>query len=138
MHQQVRTSIRKSLADGFREQLDEESLIDILTLLKVKNLRSAGRMHVEGGDEFVFSVRHRKGDNKPDEDARNLLQSSDYEARVCEVRNFLLDDREGALLERIEQVEAEMGEPVIEVHVLTSEPNRKVPVQLVTQSMLDQ
>lgn len=132
MHQQVRCSIRTSLRDGTRDMADEESLREILDLLKVKNLRSAARIQRDGNDEFVFSVHHRKDDDKPDEEARDLLLSANYEARICKPSHFLVTDKEGALLEYIDEVESKSGERVIEVHILSSEPNRKVPVQLVT------
>lgn len=137
MHQQVRVLIRKAMTDGLGAKHDEESLVEILTLLKGKNLRSAGRIDPTGGGEFVFSVHHAKGDDTADEEARDILRDMDYQADVYQVRPFVLDDREGTLLECIERIEAELQEPVIEVHVLTAEKNRKVPVQLVTRSMLD-
>ena len=63
MHQQVRCLIRSALGDSARATLDEESLVNILTLLQGTNLRSAGRVHGDGGGEFVFSVRHRPHDD---------------------------------------------------------------------------
>jgi hypothetical protein len=139
MHQQVRCSIRKASTDAGFRALEEESLVDILTLLKGKNLRSAGRMRPggEGGGEFVFSVHHDEGDDTADEEARDILRGADYEADVFKVRHFVLNHREGALLDCIERLEAEMQEPVIEVHVLAAERKGKVPVQLVTRSMLN-
>ena len=131
MHQQVRCLIRSALGDSARATLDEESLVNILTLLQGTNLRSAGRVH------GVFSVRHRPHDDAPDQDACKILTDDDYEARVLPVESFDLDDREGALLAFIQRVEAKMGEPVIEVHLGSAERNGKVPVQLVTQSMLN-
>ena len=137
MHQQVRMSIPKSLDDGSRARLDEKSLVEILTLLKAKNLRSASRIRADDRDEFVFSVHHRPGDDLPDQQACDILTDANYEAGVVQVRNFLVDDHEGSLLARVKEVEDEEGEPVIEVHILSSEPNRKVPVQLVTRRMLN-
>ena len=137
MHQQVRCLIRSARGNSARATLDEESLVNILTLLQGTNLRSAGRVHGDGGGEFVFSVRHRPHDDAPDQDACKILTDEDYEARVLPVESFDLDDREGALLAFIQRVEAKMGEPVIEVHLGSAERNGKVPVQLVTQSMLN-
>jgi hypothetical protein len=137
MHQQVRTSIRKTRSDGARGGLDEGDLVEILRLLKVKNLRSAGRVRLDDSDEFVFSVRHRKGDDTQDQHACKILTDEGYDARVCEVRHLLLDDEEGALLAFVEQVENDEEEPAIEVHILTSEPNKMVPVQVVTRSMVE-
>ena len=56
---------------------------------------------------------------------------------MFKVRDFILDHRGGTLLERIEAVEAEMSEPVIEMYVGAAERNGKIPVQLVTRSMLN-
>jgi len=140
MHQQVRCLIRKAAQDdAARAVLDEESLVEILTLLSGTQLRSAGRVHADGdgGGEFVFSVQHAKGDDAADQKARDLLRGEDYEAEVYKVKSFDLNHKEGALLESIRIVEAEMGEPVIEVYVAAAEPNRKIPVQLVTRSMLE-
>ena len=69
MQQQVRTSIKRRRSDGSREALDEESLVDILTLLSGKNLRSAGRMHIGADGEFVFSIQHAEGDDTADREA---------------------------------------------------------------------
>jgi hypothetical protein len=137
MHQQVRCLIRSSQDDSARGALDEESLVKILSLLKGMNLRSAGRVHGDGGGEFVFSVRHRPHDDTPDQQACDILTGNDYEARVLPVESFDLDDKEGALLAFIQSVEGKKGEPVIEVHIGSAERNGKVPVQLVTQSMLN-
>ena len=138
MHQQVRCSIRRADSDAAFGRLDEESLVDILTLLQGKNLRSAGRQHPDdgGGGEFVFSVHHRPHDDAPDEEARDILRGAGYEAEVYKVKSLDLNDKEGALLAFIQSVEAESGEHVIEVYVASAEPNRKVPVQVVTRSML--
>ena len=137
MHQQVRCSIRKASGITAHEMAGEESLVEILTLLRRTNLRSAGRVRGDRGEEFVFSVRHRPGDNQPDEAARDILTGKGYEAEVYEVKTVDLDDREGALLAFIKSVEADTDESVIEVHIGSAEPNRKVPVQLVTPSMLN-
>ena len=82
-------------------------------------------------------MHHDDGDDTADEKARNILNGEGYEAEVFQVRYCVLEDREGALLECIESTAAEMKEPVIEVHVLTAEPDRRVPVQIVTRSMLN-
>jgi hypothetical protein len=139
MHQQVRCSIQRTRGDVARGTLDEESLVDILTLLKGKNLRSAGRIHPGGdrGGEFVFSVDHREGDDTADQEARDILIGEGFAAEVYPVEHFVLKHEEGALLECIKRVEAKMNEPVIEVYVLAAERNGKVPVQLVTRSMLN-
>ena len=98
-------------------RLTRRASSNILTLLQGTNLRSAGRVHGDGGGEFVFSVRHRPHDDAPDQDACDILTDEDYEARVYQVESFDLDDQEGALLAFIQRVEAKMGEPVIEVHI---------------------
>jgi hypothetical protein len=138
MHQQVRTSIKNSRSDVSGVMPDEGSLVDVLTLLQGKNLRSAGRLNRGGGggEEFVFSIQHDDGDDTADTDAREILKAEKYKADVYKVRSFVLDHREGALLECIKGLEAELDEPVIEVYVLAAEPNGQVPVQLVTPSML--
>ena len=137
MHQQVRTSIRDSGGDAARGTLDEESLVRILKLLKPKNLRSAGRVQGESGGQFVFSIDHADGDNAADREARDILRGDGYEADAFEVRSFVLKHQKGALLACIESLEEELGEPVIEVYVLAADGNAKVPVQLVTRSMLE-
>jgi hypothetical protein len=138
MHQQVRCSIRNAGGDAERGALDEGSLVDILTLLRGMNLRSAGRLHPDGGGgEFVFSIQHAEGDDHADEEARDILKGNDFEAEVYKVRSVILNHREGALLASIKRLEAELNEPVIEVYVLAAEPNGKIPVQLVTRSMLN-
>jgi hypothetical protein len=141
MHQQVRTSIKQASSDGSggalgAGSLAEGSLVEVLTLLQGKNLQSAGRANRGGGGEFVFSIQHDDGDDTADTDAREILKAEKYKADVYAVRPFLLDHREGALLECIQSLEAELGEPVIEVYVLAADPNGQVPVQLVTASML--
>jgi hypothetical protein len=135
MHQQVRCLIRSTSGDTARATLDEESLVEILTLLSGTQLRSAGRVHADGGGEFVFSVDHRPGDDGADNDARDILQ--DYGAKVYKVEHVILDHREGALLRAITELEAARNEPVIEVYVAAAERNGKIPVQLVTRSMLE-
>ena len=137
MHQQVRCLIKQAPGDAARGALDEESLVKILALLQGTNLRSAGRVHGEGGGEFVFSVRHRPHDDKPDNDACKILTDENYEARVIPVESFDLEDKEGALLAFIETVEGKTGERVIEVHIGSAHQNRTVPVQLVTPKMLN-
>ena len=138
MHQQVRTLIRATQSDGTRGAVVEKSLVDILTLLSGTNLRSAGRTRLDEGDEeFVFSVDHAEGDDTADKKALDLLRDKNYEARLVRVRNFVLNHREGSLLECIKGLEAEMNEPVIEVYVGAAERNNKIPVQLVTRSMLN-
>jgi hypothetical protein len=137
MHQSVRVLIKATESDGFRGALVEQSLVDILTLLSGTNLRSAGRTRLDNGDEeFVFSVQHTGSDNTPDEKALDLLRANNYEAELVQVRSFVLDHREGSLLECIKDLEAELNEPVIEVYVGAAERNNRIPVQLVTRSML--
>jgi hypothetical protein len=135
MHQQVRCLIRSSQDDSTRGALDEESLVKILSLLKDTNLQSAGRVHGDDGGEFVFSVQHDKDDDVPDQDARDILK--DYGAEVYAVEHVELAHHGGTLLAAINDVEAKWGEPVIEVYVGAAERNGKIPVQLVTRSMLN-
>ena len=138
MHQQVRCLIRNAgRTMPTCGVLDEESLVEILTLLQGTNLRSAGRVHGDGGGggEFVFSVQHDKDDDVPDQDARDILK--DYGAKVYKVEHVILDHHEGALLRAIKELEAARNEPVIEVYVAAAERNGKIPVQLVTRSMLE-
>ena len=73
MHQQVRCVIKQQ-SDGTRGELEEASLVEILKLLSGTNLRSAGRVHADGGGEFVFSVQHDKDDD--DIPTRRLATSS--------------------------------------------------------------
>ena len=138
MHQQVRCSIRRADSDADFGRLDEESLADILTLLQATNLRSAGRLRPDdGGEKFVFSVDHRPGDDTADQKARDILIGAGFEANVFQVEHFDLAHHGGTLLEAINEIEAKWSEPVIEVHVGAAERNGKVPVQLVTRSMLN-
>jgi hypothetical protein len=138
MHQQVRLSIRTTQSDAFRGMTAAESLVNILTLLSGKNLRSAARTHSDdGGEEFVFSVQHVEGDDTADEEARDILRGEGFEAEVFKVRDFVLNHREGSLLACIKGLEAELQEPVIEVYIGAAERNNKIPVQLVTRSMLN-
>jgi len=137
MHQQVRCLITQQ-SDGTRGKLEEASLVEILKLLSGTNLRSAGRVHSDGGEEFVFSVQHDKDDDDiPDQKARDILKKAHYEAELYAVEHVILDHHEGALLRAIEELEADRGEPVIEVYVAAAERNGKIPVQLVTRSMLN-
>lgn len=137
MHQQVRTSIRRARSDGTTGRVEEESLVEILTLLKGTNLRSAGRVKLDdGGEQFVFSVQHGDGDDTADEDACDILNGANFEAEVVKVKHYVLNHRPGALVNGIKRLEASKKEPVIEVHVGAAEPDGKVPVQLVTRSML--
>ena len=138
MHQQVRVLIQTAQGFAAPAMPDAESLVAILKLLSKTNLQSAARTHSDdGGVEFVFSVQHVEGDDTANQKACDLLLGNDYEARVCEVRKYDLNHREGSLLARIEEVEAELNEPVIEVYVGAAERNNKIPVQLVTRSMLN-
>ena len=138
MHQQVRCLIRNAGGDAERGALVEGSLVDILTLLSGMNLRSAGRVHLgDGSGEFVFSVQHDKDDDLPDQEARDILKNANYEAEVYKVEHVILDHHEGALLREIKALEATRNEPVIEVSVAAAERNGKIPVQLVTRSMLN-
>ena len=136
MHQQVRMSRPKALHDSSRA--DEGSVVGILSLLVEWNLRSAGRTYLADGGEFVFSVRHEDDDHKdePDQLACARLNDNDYKAKVYKVESRLLTDEEGALRDYIDEIEGTLGEPVIEVHILTPEDDGQVPVQLVTRSML--
>ncbi len=138
MHQQVRTSIRRTRRASTSGRIEEESLVEILNLLKGTNLQSAGRVKLDTGDEqFVFSVQHVAGDNSADQDACDLLNGADFEAAVYPIKAILLSHRPGELLNRIDRLERSKREPVIEVHVLAAEPDGRVPVQLVTRSMLN-
>ena len=108
-------------SDADLGRLDEESLVDILTLLQGTNLRSAGRTHTDGGggDEFVFSVDHRPGDDvcRPSTHATSS-RAPTTTADVIPVESgpSSLNHREGTLLACIRDLEAE-SEPVIEVYV---------------------
>ena len=137
MHQQVRCSIRR--ADAAFGRLDEESLVEILTLLQAMSLRSAGRTRPDdGGDEkFVFSVDHRPGDDSDDQAACRILTDAGFEANVFQVEHRDLVHHGGTLLEAINEVEEKWGEPVIEVYIGAAERNGKIPVQLVTRSMVN-
>ena len=136
MHQQVRTSIKKAQSDDSVERQGEDSLVDVLTLLKGTNLQSAGRLNRGGSGEFVFSVQHDEGDDTANTAARDLLRAEGYRAEAYKARSFDVEHREGALLKCIDDLEDELGERVIEVYVGAAEPNHPVPVQLVTPSML--
>ena len=74
MHQQVRTMTRKAPSDSAGAKPDEGSLIDILTLLKDTNLRSAGGKDLDRRGEFVFSVDHDDGDDTADQRACAVLK----------------------------------------------------------------
>jgi hypothetical protein len=136
MHQQVRTRTTKSREDD--AERPDEGLLDILSLLKNVNLRSAGGTNLDDGGEFVFSVHHAEGDDTADQQAADILTVKGYAASVYRVEYCLVDDRKGALLDCIRSKAAELDEPIVEVHVLTSERDRRVPVQIVTRSMLSQ
>ena len=137
MHQQVRTFTIKSRTDEGAVP-EEEGLLDILSILEDLNLRSAGGTNLDEGGEFVFSVRHEEGDDTADIDARDRLRAEGYDsAEVYTVDYCLVDDTKGALLKCIKSKAAELKEPIVEVHVLTSEQDDgRVPVQIVTRSML--
>jgi hypothetical protein len=138
MHQQVRVMIQKSQDDAARGVVAEESLVAILSLLSGTNLRSAGRTRSDGGDEeFVFSVDHPPHDDTLDQQACDLLVGEGYEANLFKVKDFELSHRHGTLLECIQKLEAQLHESVVEVYVGAAERNGKIPVQLVTPSMLN-
>jgi hypothetical protein len=136
MHQQVRCSIRR--ADAAFGRPDEESLVEILTLLQAMSLRSAGRVRPGdgGGEKFAFSVVHPPGDDTADQEACNILLGAGFEAKVFQVEHRDLVHQGGTLLEAINEVEEKWGEPVIEVYVGAAEPGGEIPVQLVTRKML--
>jgi len=135
MHQQVRTSTTRNRGEDAAKPRPG-GLHEILSLLQGVNLRSAGGTNLDNGGMFVFSVHHEEGDDTADQRACDVLEAKGYEAEVYPVSYCLVDDREGALLECIESRAAELKEPILELHVLTSEPDGRVPVQIVTRSML--
>ena len=138
MHQQVRTSIRPRNSERQRAAIDEDSLLGILTLLRGTQLRSAGRVRLDdGSEEFVFSVDHVDGDDKPDNDACEILTGKGYEAEVFPAEYELLDHRPGALLRHIRTLEKSKEWLVTEVHVLAGEQDGKVPVQFVTRPVVN-
>jgi hypothetical protein len=140
MHQQVRTSIKKAArSDDSGEAVGAQSLVEVLTVLQGMNLQSAGRLNPTRGDggELVFSIQHEDGDDSANKSARNALRDAKYKAEAYDVEYFLLEHREGALLECIRDFENKRGQPVIEVYVLApADPDGPVPVQLVTAPML--
>jgi hypothetical protein len=137
MHQQVRCFIKNATGVAPGGTLNDVSIVEILTLLKETNLRSAGRVRFDGGDdEFVFSVQHDKDDDIPDQEACNLLKGEHYDAEVYKVERVVLEHHGGTLLEHIQAFEEKGTGPVIEVYVGAAERNGKIPVQLVTRSML--
>ena len=138
MHQQVRTMTRKARSESAGAKPDEGSLIDILTLLKETNLRSAGGKDLDRRGEFVFSVHHADGDDTADQRACDILKGKGYPAEVFQVEYCLVDDQEGALLACIESTWPMMKQPVVELHVGTAEESDgRVPVQIVTRSMIE-
>ena len=137
MHQQVRTSTTKtgsgSPAPG--AMADEGGLSDILrTLLGADvNLRTARGRDLDKGGEFVFSVRHKEGDDTADYAARDILRSVGYdEAEVYTVRECIVNDEPGSLLRCIEETERERG-PVYEIFVGTHDDEGNIPIQIVTR-----
>jgi hypothetical protein len=139
MHQQVRTSTKKSGAtDGPGAMADEGGLVDILQILLDEkiNLRTAGGRDLDRGGEFVFAVAHERDDDGPAEAAAQLLRRNGYRARVVRVRECLVNDEPGALLRCIEEAEASEG-AVHEIFVGTPEEGG-IPIQLTSRAALEE
>jgi len=140
MHQQVRTSIKKtgSGSPGPGAMADEGGLVDILeTLLEAGvNLRAAGGRDLDRNGEFVFAVHHGEdNDDQPGDDAAALLNEHGYRARSLYVHHCLVDNEPGSLLNCIKETEAAEG-PVYEIFVGTSNANGQIPIQITTRRSL--
>ena len=140
MHQQVRTSTRKtgSDSDGPGAAVDPGGLVDILRILEEAdiNLRTAGGRDLDDGGVFVFAVGHdgAEADNssgRPSEAVR-LLRTAGYDAHDVKVRDCYVSDSPGALRRCIEEAEAES--PVYEIFVGTPEKNGKIPLQITSRA----
>jgi hypothetical protein len=139
MHQQVRTSTKKSGAtDGPGAMADEGGLVDILRILRDDgiSLRTAGGHDLDRRGEFVFAVNHEPDDDGPAEAAAELLRRHGYGARVVRVRDCLVPDERGALLRCIEEAERSEG-PVHEIFVGTAEEGG-IPIQLTSRAALEE
>jgi hypothetical protein len=137
MHQQVRTSTTRtgSGSPGPGAMAAEGGLVHILTTLLGAgvNLRTAGGRDLDKGGDFVFSVHHKEGDDRPDQAAAELLRSVGYnEADVYSVRECIVSDQPGSLLRCIEETERERG-PVYEIFVGTHDDDGNIPIQIVTR-----
>lgn len=137
MHQQVRTSSTKtgSGSNGPGAMNDPGGLVDILqTLLDAEvNLRTAGGRDLDTGGTFAFSVHHEDGDDEPDHRAAALLRERGYkDAEVVRVRECVVSDEPGSLLNCIREAEADS--PVYEILVGTPDEEGHIPIQIVTRA----
>lgn len=140
MHQQVRTSTRKtgSGSDGPGAAVDPGGLVDILRILEEAdiNLRTAGGRDLDDGGVFVFAVGHGaastdNGLERPSK-AVQVLRKAGYDAHDVTVRDCYVSDTPGALRQCIEEAEAES--PVYEIFVGTPEKNGKIPLQITSRA----
>jgi hypothetical protein len=113
---------------------DPGGLVDILQrLLEADvNLRTAGGRDLDAGGTFVFSVHHAEGDDEPDHQAAGLLRDHGYDAEVVKVRECVVSDEPGSLLNCIQEAEAES--PVYEIFVGTPDEEGHIPIQIVTRA----
>jgi hypothetical protein len=141
MHQQVRTSTRKRQEDPNSPSgaaAPQGGIVEILEILYEAdfNLRAAGGRNLDRGGEFVFAVDHGEHDDgtpddAPGEDAAQRLRDRGYQARTVLVHTCIVDDKPGSLLACIRNTIVAEG-PIDEIHVGTSEEDRRVPIQITT------
>ena len=140
MHQQVRTSTKKtgSDSDGPGAAVDPGGLVDILRILEEAriNLRTAGGRDLDEGGVFVFAVDHagKSTENSLERPSKAVeaLRRAGYDAHDVEVRDCYVSDTPGALRACIE--EAEAASPVYEIFVGTPEKNGKIPLQITSRA----
>jgi hypothetical protein len=118
--------------------LKQGALVELLDLLAENNydLATAGGDSIEGGGEFVFSLKDR-GEDESDEDrpyreVAELLKSNGYrnvrliKPRLCEVEN-----EAGALRDCLRELVTD-GIRIDEIYVGVPLPSGKIPVQVTT------
>jgi hypothetical protein len=138
MHQQVRTSIKKSGSGPSRGPGaawdDSGGLVDILTTLRDArvNMQAAGGRDLDEDGEFVFAVHHEDGDEGRTEEAAQLLRDVGYDARAVRAYDCSVADEPGGLLGCIQRVEETDG-PVYEIFVGTPDREGRITVQLTTR-----
>lgn len=124
MHQQIRSSPRKSPAD----------LKEFLEVVKDAgfNILAAGGSDVEKGGEFAFAVADGQ-----EKDALKALHDAGYrQARIVDVDHFFMTDNPGQLLACVVKVarkNASSGKAIKDLAVGVPNDKGEIPVQIYSE-----
>ena len=117
--------------------LRQGALVELLDLLAGNgfDLASAGGDSIEGGGEFVFSLKdsaEAESEDQPYQDVAELLKSNGYRnVRIIEPQLCEIDDQVGALRDCLRKIVSD-GRRIDEIYVGVAMENGKIPVQVTT------